>query len=171
MGPTSGNYDRAETFRASDAPQLVIDTGLALDAELPELDRPLGEELLTPTAIYARDCLALAAECEVHAFAHITGGGLAGNLARVLPAGTGAVLERGSWRPQPVFRMLAARGGLALDEAERVFNMGVGMAAVVAAGDADRALRLLAGRGVTAWHLGEVSGGTEGVSLTGAYAQ
>ncbi|MGE5132755.1 MAG: phosphoribosylformylglycinamidine cyclo-ligase [Gemmatimonadota bacterium] len=150
--------------------RVISDAGLALDAELPELGRPLGEELLTPTAIYARDCLALAAECEVHAFAHITGGGLAGNLARVLPAGTGAVLDRGSWQPQPVFGMLAARGGLAQDEAERVFNMGVGMAALVAAADADRALRLLAGRGVTAWRLGEVSAGTGGVSLAGTYA-
>ena len=150
----------------------VIDgAGLALESELPELGRPLGEELLTPTAIYARDCLTLAAECEVHAFAHITGGGLAGNLARVLPAGTGAVLERGTWRPLPVFGMLADRGGLAREELERVFNMGVGMAAVVAAGDADRALRLLAGRGVTAWQLGEVSAGSEGVSLAGAYAR
>jgi phosphoribosylformylglycinamidine cyclo-ligase len=150
----------------------VIDSaGLALDAEVPELGRALGEELLTPTAIYSRDCLALAAECEVHAFAHITGGGLAGNLARVLPAGTGAVLERGSWRPLPVFGMLAGRGGVPAAELERVFNMGVGMAAVMAAADADRALRLLAGRGVAAWQLGEVATGHDGVTLTGTYAR
>ena len=63
------------------------EAGLDLDAEPPELGRPLGEELLTPTTIYARDCLALAAGCDVHAFAHVTGGGLAANLARVLPRG------------------------------------------------------------------------------------
>ncbi len=150
--------------------RVVADAGLALDAHIPELGRPLGEELLTPTAIYARDCLALAAECDVHAFAHITGGGLAGNLARVLPAGTGAELDRGSWQPPPVFGLLADRGGLAASELERVFNLGVGMAAVVAPGDADRALRLLAGRGVTAWQLGEVTAGRRDVILTGTHA-
>ncbi len=161
--------------------RIVDGAGLALESELPELGRPLGEELLTPTAIYARDCLALATGCDVHAFAHITGGGLAGNLARVLPASTGAVLDRGSWCPPPVFGMLAGRGGVPEAEMERVFNMGVGMAAVVAAADADRALRLLAGRGVTAWQLGEVTAAPEdgqpqgrqhhSARLTGIYAR
>ena len=68
----------------------------------------------------------------MHAYAHITGGGLAANLARVLPAGTDALLDRGTWQPQPVFGLLAERGGVPSDEMERVFNMGVGMAAVVA---------------------------------------
>ncbi len=148
----------------------VLDrAGLALDAEPPELGRPLGEELLTPTVIYARDCLALAADCDVHAFAHVTGGGLAANLARVLPSGTGAVLERGSWRPPPVFGLLAARGGVETGEMERVFNMGVGMAAVLAADDADRALRMLGARGVPAWVLGEVGGQPGGVRLAGTH--
>jgi phosphoribosylformylglycinamidine cyclo-ligase len=151
--------------------RVIDEAGLALDADVPELGRVLGEELLTPTAIYSRDCLALAADCEVHAFAHITGGGLAGNLARVLPAGSGAVLERGTWRPLPVFGMLADRGGLAWAELERVFNMGVGMAAAVAAADADRALRLLAGRGVSAWQLGVVTTEHTSVTLTGTYAR
>src|SRR5215831_9517498 len=155
----------------------VLDgTGLALDAEPPELGTSVGEELLTPTAIYARDCLALAAGCDVHALAHITGGGLAANVARVLPPGTGAVLDRATWRPPPVFGLLAARGGIDAAEMERVFNMGVGMAAVVAADDADRALRVLAARDVTGWVLGEVTGqpgeGTghgDGVRLAGAH--
>lgn len=151
--------------------KVVAQAGLALDATLPELGQPLGEELLTPTAIYTRDCLALAAACEVHAFAHITGGGLAGNLARVLPPGAGAVLDRGTWRPPPVFGMLAGRGGVNEPEMERVFNMGVGMAAVVAAADADRALRLLADRGVTAWQLGQVTPNGRSVQLTGTHAR
>ncbi len=140
------------------ARQVLDRAGLALDAEPPELGTTVGEELLTPATIYARDCLALAAECDVHAFAHITGGGLAANLARVLPPGTIAVLDRGSWRPPPVFGLLAAWGGVASDEMERVFNMGAGMVAVVAAGDGDRVLRLLAARGVPAWVLGEITG-------------
>ena len=131
--------------------------GLALDRQPPELDRELGAELLEPTRIYARDCLALAAGCDVHAFAHVTGGGLAANLARVLPPGTGARLARSSWCPPPVFGMLAGRGQVGRAEMERVFNMGVGMAAVVAAAAADRALELLGGRDVPAWILGEVT--------------
>jgi phosphoribosylformylglycinamidine cyclo-ligase len=144
-------------------------TGLALEQELPELGRSLGAELLTPTRIYARDCLALAAQCDVHAFAHVTGGGLAANLARVLPPGAQAVLERGTWLPPPVCGLLAARGGIEADEMERVFNMGVGMAAIVGEADADRALRALAARGVPAWTLGQVTHGTGGVRLTGRY--
>jgi phosphoribosylformylglycinamidine cyclo-ligase len=151
------------------ARQVLDRAGLALDAEPPELGATVGEELLTPTAVYARDCLALAAECDVHAFAHITGGGLAANLGRVLPAGTGAVLDRGSWRPPAVFGLLAERGGVEAGEMERVFNMGVGMAAVLAAGEGDRALRLLAARGVPGWVLGEVTGGQGGVRLGGTH--
>jgi phosphoribosylformylglycinamidine cyclo-ligase len=149
--------------------QVLDRSGLALDAEPPELGAPVGEELLTPTVIYARDCLALAAACDVHAFAHITGGGLAANLARVLPPGTGAVLDRASWRPPPVFGLLAGRGRVDVAEMERVFNMGVGMAAVVGAGDADQAVRLLEARGVTGWVLGRVTGQDDGVRLTGAH--
>jgi phosphoribosylformylglycinamidine cyclo-ligase len=149
--------------------RVIGEAGLDLAAEPPELGRPLGEELLTPTAIYARDCLALAAECDVHAFAHVTGGGLAANLGRVLPPGSGARLDRGTWSPPPVFGLLAARGGVDGAEMERVFNMGVGMTAVLAAADADRAVRLLAARGVRAWQLGEVTAGPSGVILAGSH--
>ena len=103
------------------------------------LDRPLGDELLTPTRIYAPDCLALADGCDVHAFAHITGGGLAANLSRVLPPGADATIDRGTWRPPAVFGLLAAHGGVRAEEMEQVFNMGVGMVAVVGAGAPDGA--------------------------------
>jgi phosphoribosylformylglycinamidine cyclo-ligase len=149
--------------------RVIGDAGLALDAEPPELGKPLGEELLTPAAIYARDCLALAAGCEVHAFAHVTGGGLAANLARVLPAQTGAVVDRATWRPPAVFGLLAGHGGIGREEMERVFNMGVGMLAVIGAADAGRAVGLLRVRGVTAWVAGEVTSGAEGARLVGAY--
>ncbi|HET7245305.1 MAG TPA: phosphoribosylformylglycinamidine cyclo-ligase [Streptosporangiaceae bacterium] len=139
--------------------RVIGEAGLALDAEPPELGRPLGEELLTPTTIYARDCLALAAERDVHAFAHVTGGGLAANLARVLPEGTGATVDRGTWRPPAIFGLLAGHGGVGQDEMERVFNMGVGMVAVVRADDADRAVDLMNARGVRAWRAGEVTSG------------
>jgi phosphoribosylformylglycinamidine cyclo-ligase len=148
-----------------DAPR----AGLDLDSQPAELTQPLGLELLTPTRIYARDCLALVDSCTVRTFAHVTGGGLAANLARVLPPDVDAVLNRRSWRPAPVFGLLAERGDVESAEMERVFNMGVGMAAVLAADDCDRALRLLAGRGVPSWVLGEVSRGSGTARLTGSH--
>lgn len=160
-GPHSNGYS---LIRA------VIDrAGLALDADLPELDRPLGRELLEPTRIYALDCLALTAACDVHAYAHITGGGLAANLARSLPPTADAVLDRAAWAPPPIFGALAGRGGIDATEMERTFNMGVGMAAIVARDDADRALELLAGRGVPAWRLGEITDGAGAARLTGTH--
>jgi phosphoribosylformylglycinamidine cyclo-ligase len=134
--------------------------GAGLETEIPELSRPLGEELLVPTRIYALDCLALAAAGGVRAFAHITGGGLTANLARSLPAGADAVLDRSSWTPPAVFAVLRALGGIPQEEMDRTFNLGVGMVAIVAPDAADAALRLLAGRGVPAWVLGEVVPGS-----------
>jgi phosphoribosylformylglycinamidine cyclo-ligase len=146
-----------------DAPGAELD----LDSQPAELSQPLGAELLTPTRIYARDCLALAGSCAVRTFAHITGGGLAANLARVLPPDADAVLDRGSWQPAPVFGLLAERGGVDAAEMERVFNLGVGMAAVIAADDCDRALRLLAERDVPSWMLGQIIPGSGTASLAG----
>jgi phosphoribosylformylglycinamidine cyclo-ligase len=142
---------------------------LDLEAVPPELGRSVGEELLTPTRIYARDCLALAEQCEVHAFAHITGGGLAANVSRVLPPAADAVLDRATWSPPPVFGLLAERGSISEAEMERVFNIGVGMAAVVSADDAGSALSLLASRDVPAWQAGEITAGAGAARLTGRH--
>jgi phosphoribosylformylglycinamidine cyclo-ligase len=142
---------------------LLRETELSLDTVVPELDRPLGEELLTPTRIYARDCLALADAADVHAYAHITGGGLAANLARSLPPTCDAVLTRRT--PPPIFSVLQSYGRVPLEEMDKTFNQGVGMAAIVGATHADAALRLLAERGVDAWPLGEVVPGSGTVSL------
>ncbi|GAA4630666.1 phosphoribosylformylglycinamidine cyclo-ligase [Actinoallomurus vinaceus] len=139
---------------------ILRESGLSLDATPAELPRSLGEELLTPTRIYAKDCLALIAASEVHAFAHITGGGLAANLARSLPPGCDAVLQRSSWELPPIFGLLEAYGRVPRAEMDKTFNMGVGMAAVVAASDADTALRTAAERGLPAWVLGEIVEGT-----------
>ncbi|HEY2641904.1 MAG TPA: phosphoribosylformylglycinamidine cyclo-ligase [Streptosporangiaceae bacterium] len=143
--------------------------GLDLAAQPSELSQTLGEELLTPTRIYARHCLALADSCTVRTFAHITGGGLAANLARVLPATTDAVLDRGTWRPGAVFSLLAAHGTVPQAEMETVFNMGVGMVAVVAPANADRGIRLLAERGVPAWVIGTITAGHGNARLTGRH--
>ncbi len=149
--------------------QVIERAGLDLHDQPAELDQPLGAELLTPTRIYAADCLALADTVEVHAFAHITGGGLAANLARVLPADVDAVLDRGTWTPPPVFGVLAGHGRVDGAELERVFNQGVGMAAVVSADAADAAIALLAGRGLAAWQLGAVIEGSGQARLVGRH--
>jgi phosphoribosylformylglycinamidine cyclo-ligase len=130
---------------------------MPLDAQVEEFGRTLGEELLEPTRIYALDCLALAAETEVRTFAHITGGGLARNLARVLPRGLVAVCDRGTWTPAPVFKMIATRGRVERAEMEKTFNMGIGMVAVLSPGDVERALAVLTARHVPAWVLGDVA--------------
>ncbi|GAA3535965.1 phosphoribosylformylglycinamidine cyclo-ligase [Nonomuraea rosea] len=129
---------------------------LSLDAVLPELGRPLGEELLEPTRIYSLDCLELARTVEVHAFAHVTGGGLEGNLSRSLPGHLDALLDRASWTPPAIFGVLAGYGEIAQQDMDRTFNLGVGMVAVVPPESADAAIRLLGGRGLDAWALGEV---------------
>jgi len=144
--------------------------GLDLEGQPADLSQPLGAELLTPTRIYARDCLALADACAVRTFAHVTGGGLASNLARVLPPQLDAVLARESWQPGPIFALLADRGNVTATEMERTFNMGVGMVAIVDCRDAGRAIDLLAGRDLAAWVLGQVTAGSGQVRLTGRHA-
>ncbi|RBY97092.1 phosphoribosylformylglycinamidine cyclo-ligase [Blastococcus sp. TF02-8] len=156
--------------------RVVSAAGLDLHATPTGLDRPLGEELLEPTRIYARDCLALVEELgvgTVHAFAHITGGGLAGNTARVVPEGLRAVLDRSTWALPAAVRLMEEHG-VPRSETERAFNCGVGMVAAVAPEHADDAVRLLTGRGVPAWVAGTVS--TRGdddaapaAELTGTY--
>jgi len=134
--------------------------GWDLDRHVDELGRTLGEEMLKPTRIYAPDCLALIDSVDVHAMSHITGGGLAANIDRVLPDGVGAVLDRSTWTRPPVFTVLHDLG-VGRDELERTFNVGVGMALVLAEADVPAALSLLAERGVPAWRLGTVGAGEQ----------
>ncbi|MDQ2836862.1 MAG: phosphoribosylformylglycinamidine cyclo-ligase [Actinomycetota bacterium] len=151
--------------------QIIDRAGLALSDTPAELaGRTLGDELLTPTRIYAQDCLRLIADGGVHAFSHITGGGLAGNLVRVLPAGLDAVVDRSTWSPLPIFQLLADRGAVSRTELEPAFNLGVGMVAVLAEESAEPALATLAARGIPSWRLGEVIEGDGRVVLTGDYA-
>ncbi|GAB3991926.1 phosphoribosylformylglycinamidine cyclo-ligase [Nocardioides marmoraquaticus] len=145
-----------------------------LDEHVDELGRTLGEELLEPTRIYAKACLDLAKGTEARAMSHVTGGGLAANLERVLPVELDAVLERGSWGLPPVFELVARTGGVERADLERTLNCGVGMVAVVAPDDADRAVALLGGHGVDAWVAGTVvparDGGGGRVELVGEHA-
>ncbi len=129
----------------------------ALDRDVPELGRTLGEELLEPTRIYARACLALAETTDVHAMAHVTGGGLAANLARVVPEEVSVTLDRATWTPAPVFDVVRRAGALSQDDVEATLNCGVGMVALLPPDDVDRAIETLAGFGVDAWVAGEVA--------------
>jgi phosphoribosylformylglycinamidine cyclo-ligase len=145
--------------------------GLRLDAT-PELlgGRSLGDELLEPTRIYAQDCLALAAGAGAHAFAHVTGGGLAGNLVRVVPAGLRARVDRSTWTPPAIFALIRELGAVALDQLELTFNLGVGMVAVVPAGRADDALAVAAARDLPAWPLGTIDSDGAHTDHTSAHA-
>lgn len=141
---------------------LLERAGLSLDEYVEDLGRTLGEEMLEPTRIYAKDCLALMAESEVRTFCHVTGGGLAGNMARIMPEGLVADMSRATWTPGPIFRTIAELGRVSRGEMEKTFNMGVGMVAVVDAEDRDRALAMLTARHIDAWELGVVRAATDG---------
>jgi phosphoribosylformylglycinamidine cyclo-ligase len=130
---------------------------LALGAHVPEFGRTLGEELLVPTRIYARSVaeLSRALGGELHALCHVTGGGLVGNLPRVLPDGTCARVRLDHEVPA-VFRVIAKGGPVEESEMLRTFNLGIGLVAVVGREAADRALSALAAAGERAWRLGEL---------------
>ncbi len=154
---------------------LLTTAGWSLDRDVPELGRTLGDELLEPTRIYARACLDLAAHTEVHAMSHVTGGGLAANLARVLPEELTATVDRSTWAPAPVFDLVRQVGGVDQADLEMTLNCGVGMVALVDAGHADRAIEVLARHEVKAWVAGEVTARgafdrAGGVTLAGRYA-
>lgn len=140
--------------------------GWELDREIAEFNRTLGQELLEPTAIYALECLDLARspEVDIHAMSHITGGGLAANLARVLPKHLHLDVDRSTWTPHAVFTVIGELGGVHQLELERTFNMGMGMAAVVAPDSVDAALATLARHGREAWVVGEVRDRLDGDS-------
>ncbi|HEX3705536.1 MAG TPA: phosphoribosylformylglycinamidine cyclo-ligase [Mycobacteriales bacterium] len=121
-----------------------------------DLGEALGEVLLTPTRIYAKDCLSLIAATEIHALSHVTGGGLTANLARVLPEGLEAKIDFSSWTPGPIFDLIAQRGQVAPEEMERTFNRGVGMVAVLPEPAAQAAMDHLKARGLEAWVCGEI---------------
>jgi phosphoribosylformylglycinamidine cyclo-ligase len=136
------------------------------DAAWPGADVTLGDELLRPSVIYSPALRRLSGDVEVHAFAHVTGGGIPGNLARVLPDGLGAEIHRGSWPEPRIFAVVAEAGGVAGDEMVRVFNLGLGMLAVVPDGEVAGALSSLAAGGFAAFDVGVVVEGA-GVSVSG----
>ena len=135
---------------------LLNQAGWTLDKHVDDFGRTLGEELLEPTKIYALDVLDLIERVTVHAMSHITGGGLANNLARVIPNDMVAVLQRSSWTPPPVFQTVQKVGQLSQADIDATLNMGVGMVAVLPQDQVDGALAALGDRGVDSWVLGEI---------------
>lgn len=129
---------------------------LSVNSRLPELDRPLGEVLLTPTRIYAKQILALVQEFPIKGIAHITGGGITENLPRVFPEGIGAKILRKQWSVPPVFAALARLGQVDREEMYRVFNMGIGLIMVVPAAAMTDVLARAAALGDQGWHIGEI---------------
>jgi len=146
---------------------LFEDGGLDVRSKLVDLDRPLGDVLLTPTRIYAKQVLALAAEFHVKGIAHVTGGGLTENLPRVFPKDCKAQLRRGSWPIPPIFSLIKKIGRV--DEAEmyRVFNMGIGLVFIVSAKDADAVIAKAATFGDKGYKIGEMVAGEPCVEYVG----
>ena len=132
-------------------------SGWSLEKDVPELGGTLGETLLTPTRVYAKDLLAIIRGCEVHSISHITGGGLANNLVRVLPDGIAVDIDRASWRPPAIFELVQQVGKLSQPDIEATLNQGVGMAIVLPESSVAEASRIAAEAGIDAWVAGVAS--------------
>jgi len=128
--------------------------------------RPLRDVVLAPTRIYVKPMLALMEQLPVKGMAHITGGGLLENIPRVLPENLTAVLRKNSWDMPPLFSWMQQEGNVAEKEMHRTFNCGIGMAVIVAAADAERAMQLLRDAGETVWQIGSVEKRAEGQPQT-----
>jgi phosphoribosylformylglycinamidine cyclo-ligase len=147
---------------------LLVEAGRRLDEPAwPGADHSLADELLRPSIVYASSVLALAGAVTLRAVAHVTGGGIPGNLARVLPRSCDAVVEGGSWAVPRVFQEIRRAGGISDEEMTKVFNLGLGMVAVVAPEDAPRAVEVLGDLGLEASRVGHVEAGTGRVRFTG----
>ncbi|WP_314429881.1 phosphoribosylformylglycinamidine cyclo-ligase [Microbacterium lacticum] len=140
---------------------IVSRAGITYASDAPEFGRTWGEELLEPTRLYTLPLLRLleAVPEGIHSLSHVTGGGIAANLARVLPVGTWVEVDRSTWSPAPVFRVLADLGGLELESTEGTWNLGIGFLAVVAAERADASIAALQAEGIDTWQVGVVREG------------
>lgn len=118
--------------------------------------KALGDQLLAPTKIYVKSVLELIEKVDVHAIAHLTGGGFWENIPRVLPDNTKAVIDEKSWEWQPVFKWLQEKGNIDNYEMYRTFNCGVGMVIALPQADVEKALNLLRQAGENAWLIGQI---------------
>lgn len=139
--------------------------GVPVDQFIPELDRTIGEELLRVHRCYAPAVLPLLDDLEVRGMAHVTGGGIPGNLVRCLPEGCRAVVERGSWHVPAIFELIQDLGRVPDEDMYHTFNMGVGFILVVPEGVAEQAASRLSANGETAYRIGRIEGGERGVLI------
>jgi phosphoribosylformylglycinamidine cyclo-ligase len=146
--------------------RIIADRGMSFTQASPELGGVVGEVLLEPTRLYTTPLLGVIDELPgvVHALSHVTGGGIAANLARVLPRGAWVEFDRSTWSPQPVFRVLAEWGGIPLTDTEGTWNLGVGMIAVVSQGAASAVTHALTAADLPAWVVGRVEIGAHDLS-------
>jgi len=167
---------------------IITGAGIGYADQATEFGKTWGETLLEPTRLYTLPLLRLLdalADGAVHSLSHVTGGGIAANLARVLPQGSWAEVDRSTWSPSPIFRVLSDIAGSTLESSEGTWNLGIGFLAVIDAGQKDAAIEALAAEGIDAWQVatvgtgarpaGEFEEGAKGVDggavrLVGAYA-
>ncbi|WP_460789502.1 phosphoribosylformylglycinamidine cyclo-ligase [Microbacterium lacusdiani] len=166
---------------------IVTRAGISYGDQAADFGTTWGEALLEPTRLYTKPLLELIASLGdgVHSLSHVTGGGIAANLARVLPRGTWVDVDRSTWSPSPVFRVLSDIAGTTLESSEGTWNLGIGFLAVVAPEKAAAAIAQIQAAGIPAWQVGEVrddalpdgdfeqgAKGVDGgaVRLVGAYA-
>ncbi|MDR7188414.1 phosphoribosylformylglycinamidine cyclo-ligase [Microbacterium sp. BE35] len=140
---------------------IVAGSGIQYGDNAADFGTTWGEALLEPTRLYTLPLLRLITETgdAVHSLSHVTGGGIAANLARVLPQGTWVEVDRSTWSPSPVFRVLADLGGLELEATEGTWNLGIGFLAVVASDKAEAAASALSREGIATWQVGVVHTG------------
>jgi phosphoribosylformylglycinamidine cyclo-ligase len=143
----------------------IVAKNLPLDSTFPDTDTPTAEVLLDPSVVYAPAVMNMLARVQPHGLAHITGGGLPGNVIRVLPEGTRAVIERSRWEVPHVFEVLQRLGRVPVGDMFRTFNMGIGFACVVAEEDVDAALKAYESSDVPAVVIGHITEGDRGVEL------
>ena len=139
---------------------LLDQAKLSVISRLPELDQPLGDVLLTPTRIYAKQVLTLIQECPIKAIAHITGGGITENLPRVFPSGVRAQVRRSAWFVPPIFQAIARLGQVEREEMYRVFNMGIGLILVVPSSAAQSVVARATALGDQACQIGTIVSST-----------
>jgi phosphoribosylformylglycinamidine cyclo-ligase len=144
---------------------LFEDNDYKIDQYVPELGAVLGDVLLAPHRCYYKSIMAVLAEYEVHAMAHITGGGFYGNIPRVLPMDCQVMVERRHWGVPPIFQLLQDRGNIDALEMHRTFNMGIGMVLIVARERGMDVVRTLEENGETAWIIGKVHKGGREVNV------
>lgn len=139
---------------------LFDQAGLTVTSRLPELDRPLGEVLLTPTRIYAKQILSLLQDYPIKGIAHITGGGITENLPRVFPEAVRAKISRKAWPVPPIFDVMSRLGQVDREEMFRVFNMGIGLILVTPSDSVSAVLAAAAALGDRGWQIGEMASST-----------